>query len=335
MSFLICVKTLTGKSLPLDVDGQTTIKQVKQMVENKEGIPPSQQRLIVAGKQLDNDDKSLSDYNVDRDATLHLALCGCFGQLYALLPSTAAIGALAQPGGSMRRIKKEILNMKNEIERTNTPSSTATTPEEKCGYRFSPRNIFMANNFQTIMDSSQVPLDLYITISAPEDTPYAGGEFDFHFQLPPDYPFKAPKVRCLSFIWHPRIDAEGRIALQVLRERWSPALTITKISSTIRNLLCIQKDEELESGSLQAVQRVELYKQDRETFVKKARDCTTFYCLHKWKPEIHYVTPQHLKQQVCMLFLVLQRLQNTGVIQQALPTELVFIIIRRLLDCEL
>jgi ubiquitin-protein ligase len=330
MSFVIYVKTLTGKTVLLTVDGQTTIIMVKQMVQDKEGIPPDQQRLVFAGKQLDND-KSVQDYNIGPEATLFLImrLIGCPGCHSALLPSPEAIGTLAY-GTSRKRIKKEILDLKNEIERTNASSTT----EEKCGYRFSPCNLFMANNFQTILDDNnpQVPLDLYITISAPPDSPYAGGEFDLHFQMPHDYPFKPPKLRFLSFIWHPRIDDEGRISLQVLRDQWSPALTIAKVSSIIRNFLCIHKDEELESFCLE---RVQLYKKDREAYLKKARDCTTFYCLKKWKPEIHYVTPQHVKQEVRMLLLVLQRLLNTGVIQQALPTELVFIIIHKLLGADL
>jgi hypothetical protein len=87
-------------------------------------------------------------------------------------------------------------------------------------------------------------------------------------------------------------------------------------------------DPQLES--LGTHQRVGLYKQDPEAFVKKARDCTTFYCLGKWTPEIHYVTPQDARQEVRMLLLVLQRLHATGVLPQAFPNELLFILISEL-----
>ncbi|XP_020524389.1 uncharacterized protein LOC18436642 isoform X3 [Amborella trichopoda] len=73
----------------------------------------------------------------------------------------------------------------------------------------------------------------------PNDSPYAGGVFLVNIHFPPDYPFKPPKVAFRTKVFHPNINSNGNICLDILKEQWSPALTISKVPRSTTSLqLC-------------------------------------------------------------------------------------------------
>ncbi|XP_056282741.1 ubiquitin-conjugating enzyme E2 D2-like isoform X1 [Pseudoliparis swirei] len=112
------------------------------------------------------------------------------------------------------------------------------------------------------------------TIMGPSDSPYQGGVFFLTIHFPTDYPFKPPKVAFTTRIYHPNINSNGSICLDILRSQWSPALTISKVLLSICSLLCDPNPDDPLVPEI-----AQIYKTDSTRYNKLAQEWTTKYAL--------------------------------------------------------
>jgi len=112
------------------------------------------------------------------------------------------------------------------------------------------------------------------TIMGPEDSPYSGGVFFLNIHFPADYPFKPPKVNFTTKVYHPNINRNGSICLDILKDQWSPALTISRVLLSISSLLTDPNPEDPLDPEI-----AHIYKTNRAKFESTAREWTAKYAL--------------------------------------------------------
>ena len=112
------------------------------------------------------------------------------------------------------------------------------------------------------------------TIMGPDDSPYAGGVFFLTIHFPTDYPFKPPKCTFTTKIYHPNINSNGGICLDILKDQWSPALTVSRVLLSISSLLTdANPDDPL------VPEIAHIYKTDRPRYEASATEWTRKYAM--------------------------------------------------------
>jgi ubiquitin-conjugating enzyme E2 D/E len=110
------------------------------------------------------------------------------------------------------------------------------------------------------------------TILGPTETPYEDGVFFLNIEFPIDYPYKPPKISFETKIYHPNINSAGGICLDILKEAWSPALTISKVILSICSLLTDPNPDDPLVTDI-----ANLYKNDKDRYNNRARAWTIRY----------------------------------------------------------
>jgi len=133
----------------------------------------------------------------------------------------------------------------------------------------------MKNDYTPNLSAAPVDDNLYqweAIILGPTETPYEGGIFKLNISVLQDYPFKPPIVTFKTKIYHPNINSEGSICLDILKTGWSPALTISKILLSICSLL---SDPNPNDPLVPEI--AELYKNNKEVYIQTAKNWTAIH----------------------------------------------------------
>lgn len=147
---------------------------------------------------------------------------------------------------SIRRLKKEWSDISLEIEKSKEPITVKLLNEEITHWS--------------------------ATIKGPVGSPFEEGTFTLDIIFPAEYPFKPPIIKFLNKMYHPNINTSGAICLDILKDQWSPALSVFKVLLSISSLLADPNPNDPLSPDVASI-----YKQDKEKYIKTAKEWTKLY----------------------------------------------------------
>jgi ubiquitin-conjugating enzyme E2 D len=110
------------------------------------------------------------------------------------------------------------------------------------------------------------------SINGPEDSPYEGGVFNLSIEIPPEYPMLPPKVKFTTRIFHPNVNKYGAICVDILKNQWTPSLTLDKVLISLSSLM-----HEPNANDPLDAEIATLYRTDKSEFIRVAREWTEKY----------------------------------------------------------
>lgn len=152
-----------------------------------------------------------------------------------------------------KRIQRELINLKKEQSQKTNSDETL-----KC--------------FEILPNAEENVFVWHVKLHAPKGSLYYGGVFHLQISFPTSYPFKPPRIVFLTRIFHPNINANGHICLDILKDSWTPALTIQKVIISLISWL----DEPNASDPL-VPEIGRLYVSNREEYKKKVKEYVNLY----------------------------------------------------------
>merc|ERR1712054_19039 len=190
-------------------------------------------------------------------------------------PKTFSIDQISSrhfPSASRRRFARNHDTFFRSI-----PNTHNTTPHTMALKRINKELLDLGRDPPANCSAGPVGEDLFhwqATIMGPPDSPFAGGVFFLNVHFPTDYPFKPPKINFTTRIYHPNINSNGSICLDILKDQWSPALTISKVLLSICSLLTDPNPDDPLVPEI-----ANIYKTDTARYEQTAREWTRKYAM--------------------------------------------------------
>lgn len=161
------------------------------------------------------------------------------------------------------------------------------------------------------------------TIQGPEDTPYHKGTFKVDIMIPDDYPFTPPKMKFVTRMWHPNVSSQtGAICLDILKDQWSPALTIKTALLSLQALMCAPEPSDPQDAEV-----ANMYNRDYDLWFSTAKFWTECYARTKDEmagedvhPALKRLLDMGFAENACRQALLDHKGNEDAAIEQVLST---------------